>query len=32
VGTVEPGVWADLIVLDADPREDILNTRAIESV
>jgi imidazolonepropionase-like amidohydrolase len=32
VGTIQPGAWADLVVLDADPRDDILNTRAIHSV
>ncbi len=32
LGTVEPGVWGDFVVLDADPREDILNTREIHSV
>lgn len=32
VGTLEPGKWADLLVLDADPLDDILNTRRIDSV
>jgi imidazolonepropionase-like amidohydrolase len=32
VGTLEPGKWADFIVLDADPLADIRNTRAIDSV
>jgi imidazolonepropionase-like amidohydrolase len=32
VGTLEAGKWADLLVLSADPLDDILNTRAIESV
>jgi imidazolonepropionase-like amidohydrolase len=32
VGTLEPGRWADFIVLDANPLDDIKNTRAIESV
>ena len=32
LGTIEPGVWADFVVLDADPRDDILNTRTIHSV
>jgi len=32
VGTVQPGRWADLVVLDADPREDIRNTREIHGV
>ena len=32
IGTIEPGNWADLIVLGANPAEDIGNTRSIESV
>jgi imidazolonepropionase-like amidohydrolase len=32
LGTIEPGVWADFVVLDEDPREDIRNTRAIHGV
>jgi len=32
VGTLEPGKWADFLVLDADPRVDIKNTRKIDSV
>jgi imidazolonepropionase-like amidohydrolase len=32
VGTLEPGKWADLLVLNADPLTDIKNTRAIDSV
>jgi imidazolonepropionase-like amidohydrolase len=32
IGTIRPGVWADLVVLDADPRQDILNTREIHGV
>jgi imidazolonepropionase-like amidohydrolase len=32
VGTVEPGASADFLVLDADPREDIRNTREIHGV
>jgi len=32
VGTLEPGKWADFLVLDADPLADIKNTRAIDSV
>jgi len=32
IGTIEPGVWADLLVLEADPRQDIRNTRSIHSV
>jgi imidazolonepropionase-like amidohydrolase len=32
VGTLQPGAWADFIVLDANPVEDIRNTREIQSV
>ncbi|WP_031294465.1 amidohydrolase family protein [Sphingobium ummariense] len=32
VGTVAPGKWADLLVLDRDPTVDIRNTRAINTV
>jgi enediyne biosynthesis protein E4 len=32
VGTLEPGAWADLIVLAKDPLADIRHTRTIESV
>jgi imidazolonepropionase-like amidohydrolase len=32
VGTIEPGKWADLVVLDADPLADIRNIRRIASV
>ncbi|MBT5073580.1 MAG: amidohydrolase family protein [Kordiimonadaceae bacterium] len=32
IGTLEPGKWADLIVLGANPAEDIQNTKTIESV
>lgn len=32
IGTVAPGKWADLLVLDRDPTADIRNTRAIDSV
>jgi imidazolonepropionase-like amidohydrolase len=32
IGTLERGVWADLVVLDADPRDDIRNTREIHGV
>jgi imidazolonepropionase-like amidohydrolase len=31
-GTLEPGKRADLILLDADPFEDIVNTRKISQV
>ena len=32
LGTIEPGKWADLIVLDADPLADIRNTRKIRTL
>ena len=32
MGTVEPGKWADLVLLDADPRDDIRNTQRINTV
>jgi imidazolonepropionase-like amidohydrolase len=32
IGTLEPGRWADLIVLDRNPLQDIRNTRAIHAV
>jgi imidazolonepropionase-like amidohydrolase len=32
VGTLQPGKWADFLVLDADPLADIKNVRAIDSV
>jgi imidazolonepropionase-like amidohydrolase len=32
VGTLEPGVWADFVVLGANPLADIKNARKIESV
>ncbi|MXY16438.1 MAG: amidohydrolase family protein [Acidobacteria bacterium] len=32
LGTLEPGKWADFVVLDADPLTDIRNTRRIDSV
>jgi imidazolonepropionase-like amidohydrolase len=32
IGTLEPGRWADLLVLDADPLENIQNTRKLNSV
>jgi imidazolonepropionase-like amidohydrolase len=31
VGTLEPGAWADLVVLRQDPLADIRNTRTLES-
>lgn len=31
-GTIEPGRWADLVLLDADPSADIRNTRRIRAV
>lgn len=32
VGALAPGAWADFLVLDRDPRQDIKNTRSIVSV
>lgn len=32
LGTLEPGKWADMVVLDADPLTDIRNMRQISSV
>ncbi len=32
VGTLEPGNWADFIVLAQDPLVDIAHTRTVESV
>lgn len=32
IGTIEPGKWADLLVLNANPLDDIRNTRKIHSV
>jgi imidazolonepropionase-like amidohydrolase len=32
LGTIEPGKWADLVLLDADPSADIRNTRRIRAV
>jgi imidazolonepropionase-like amidohydrolase len=32
LGTLEPGRWADFVVLDADPLADIGNVRKIDSV
>jgi imidazolonepropionase-like amidohydrolase len=32
LGTLQPGRWADLVVLDRDPVADIRNTRSIHSV
>jgi imidazolonepropionase-like amidohydrolase len=32
LGTLEAGKWADMIVLNADPLNNIHNTRAIQSV
>lgn len=32
LGTLEPGKWADLIVLGANPLDDIRHTRSVEAV
>ena len=32
VGTLEPGAWADFVVLRTDPLVDVRNTRSIEAV
>jgi imidazolonepropionase-like amidohydrolase len=32
LGTLEPGKWADFVVLDADPLANISNIRKIDSV
>jgi imidazolonepropionase-like amidohydrolase len=32
IGALEPGAWADFIVLEKNPLENIRNTRSIESV
>ncbi len=32
VGTLQPGAWADFIALDADPLQDVRNTREIHGV
>jgi imidazolonepropionase-like amidohydrolase len=32
VGTLQPGNWADLVVLRANPLDNIRNTRTIDSV
>jgi len=32
VGTLEPGKWADFLVLDANPLDDIANTRKLSGV
>src|SRR5438094_7528157 len=32
IGTIEPGKWADLLVVNANPLDDIRNTRQIHSV
>jgi imidazolonepropionase-like amidohydrolase len=32
LGTIAPGKWADLVVLDADPLADIRNTRKIRTI
>jgi imidazolonepropionase-like amidohydrolase len=32
IGALAPGAWADFVVLERDPRQDIRNTRSIASV
>jgi len=32
VGTIEPGKWADVVLLDANPLDDIRNTARISTV
>jgi imidazolonepropionase-like amidohydrolase len=32
IGNLQPGAWADLLVLTANPLENITNTRKIDSV
>ena len=32
LGTLEPGKWADFLVLNANPLSDIRNTRQIDAV
>ena len=32
LGTLEPDNWADLVILNTNPLDDILNTREIDSV
>ncbi|NJD20842.1 MAG: amidohydrolase family protein [Gemmatimonadetes bacterium] len=32
VGTLQPGRWADFLVLDADPLQDVMNTRRLAAV
>jgi imidazolonepropionase-like amidohydrolase len=32
LGTLQPGKWADFLILNADPLADIRNTRQIDSV
>jgi imidazolonepropionase-like amidohydrolase len=32
VGTIEKGAWADLVIMEKNPLEDIRNTRTMESV
>ena len=32
IGTIAPGNWADLLVLDANPLQNISNTKQINSV
>jgi imidazolonepropionase-like amidohydrolase len=32
IGRLTPGAWADVVVLDRDPLDDVRNTRSIASV
>jgi imidazolonepropionase-like amidohydrolase len=32
IGTIQPGAWADFVVLDRNPLEDVRNMRTIQSV
>jgi imidazolonepropionase-like amidohydrolase len=32
LGTLQPGKWADLVVLKANPLDDIRNTRQLDSI
>jgi imidazolonepropionase-like amidohydrolase len=32
IGAIAPGAWADIVVLERDPRQDIKNTRSVSAV